>query len=212
LSKAIAPRKPNEWLTCWMALGLLNLGDETRVELVRTALNNAEWPYTRLQAAVALAKHKDYAGIPVLQSLATPQGHQSFLKSVADAAFKGGKPDPAVVRARVADALAAIDHADAVPTLTSLLTDKEDRVRLSAAYGLGRMTDPAALEGLNAALEVDYGSEEGRSRNPYVYAHLVRQAAATFPREPRAVAVLKKGSASQSVAVKFLSLSELKGR
>jgi HEAT repeat protein len=203
LSRAFAAQKPGDWITASMAIGLLQLGDESHADVVRAALANKDWLQTRLEAAVALASRKDYAGIPVLRALTDSPG---LLKSAADLA-RGQYRDPEAVRSAVAGALGRIDHADAVPVLVSLLADRSADVRLAAAQALAGMRDPAALDGLAKALDADYGKEEGRSRNPEMHAHLLRAAAARFPGEPRTVALLQKGSQSPAASVKFLALA-----
>ena len=106
-----------------------------------------------------------------------------------------------------AEALADIDHADAA---AMLLTDKSPRVRLSAASTLNHMTNAAAVEPLAAALDVDYGADDGRSRNPQVHAHVVRALARWLPSDPRARVAVEKAGGSSIASVKFLALAELK--
>jgi HEAT repeat protein len=208
LAKILASGKTGEWLSAWIAIGLLDLGDESHAELVRGALANKNWPYTRLRAAVALSRHKDYSGLPVLKILSDPQTTPGLWRSAAESIFKGNdKPDPDAMRSAVARALGSIDTPDVVPILASLLDDHSVRVRLSAAYALVGMKDAAALDGLAHAFDVDYGKEEGRSRSPEVKATIVRASALRFEQDSRTRTLLKKAGDSDIVSVKFLALA-----
>jgi HEAT repeat protein len=204
LAKAVVVQDPGDWIAADMAIGMLSLGDASAIEIVRSALGKKDWPETRIRAAVALAGQKDYSGIPVLKQMTESEG---LLKTAFKLAL-GNAPDVESMRVAVASGLGRIDHKDAVPILTALLQDKSDRVRLAAAYALSGLKDPAALDGLPRALETDYGKEGSRSRNPEVRAHLLRSAASRFPEDPRTAALLKAGSATDVVSVKFLALAE----
>jgi HEAT repeat protein len=204
LAKAVVTQDPGDWITTDMAIGLLQLGDASAIGAVRAALAKKDWPETRIRAAVALASQKDYSGIPVLKQMTESEG---LLKTAFKLAL-GNAVDVESMRVAVASGLGRIDHADAVPVLISLLADKSERVRLSAAYALSGMTSDAALDGLARAMETDYGKEGSRSRNPQVRAHLLRSATARFPADPRTRALLEKGGASDAVSVRFLALAE----
>jgi HEAT repeat protein len=202
LAQVLPARKPDEWITASIAIGLLELGDASAAPVVRLALAREDWPFTRLQAAVALAGSGDLSGIPVLKAMAQTQ---SGLKGLGEALLGKRKADPESLRGAVAEALGRIDRAEAVPVLTALLDDRAPTVRLSAAYALAGMKNPAALEGLAKALGVDYGKHENRSRNPEVHAHLVR-AAARFSGDPRAQGILAEAGRSTHASVRFLAL------
>jgi HEAT repeat protein len=204
LAKAVVTQDPGDWIKADMAIGLLQLGDASAIETVRAALGKKDWPETRIRAAVALAGQKDYSGVPVLKQMTESEG---LLKTAFKLAL-GNALDVESMRVAVASGLGRIDSKDAVPLLVALLLDKSERVRLSAAYALSRMTDAAALDGLGRALETDYGKEGSRSRNPEVRAHLLRSAAARFPADPRTRALLDAGSAADAVSVRFLALAE----
>jgi HEAT repeat protein len=194
-------RKPDEWLAASIAIGLMDLGDASAAPVVRQALAREDWPSTRIQAAVALAHGGDASGIPVLKAMA--QAQSGF--KLGEALFGKRKADPESVRAAVAEALGEIDHAEGVPVLVALLQDRADGVRLSAAYALSDMKNPAALDGLTKALAVDYGKHQNRSRNPEVHAHLVR-AAARAAADPRAKPVFTEAGRSTHASVRFLAL------
>jgi HEAT repeat protein len=209
LAAAIAARKPNEWITAAMAVGLLQLGDASQVGIVKAALANKDWPNLRLSAAVALGAQKDYSGVPVLQAMAADPG---MFKKALDLLRGSAPSDPDAVKSAVASALGRIDHAEAVPPLVTLLGDASMRVRLSAAYALAGMTDAAALDGLALALDTDFGQEQGKPRTPLVHAHVVRTTASRFAADARGAALVKKACDSPSPTVRFLALAESAGR
>jgi HEAT repeat protein len=207
LAKVVPARKPDEWLTSYAAITLLELGDSSAIEVVRKALMREQWPFTRIDAAVALAHAGDRSGLPVLKSLTEVKG--GWKSAAGEVLFGRRKPDPETMRSAVAEALGRVDHAEAVPVLLALLDDKTETVRTSAALALAGMKDPAALEGLAKALSVDYGKQDGRPRNPAVHARVVR-AAARFT-DPRVGSVLTEGAQSPVPSVRFLALVAKKG-
>jgi len=206
LAKVVPARPPDEWVTAYAAITLLEMGDQSSIEVVRKALTREQWPFTRMDAAVALAHAGDRSGVPVLGTLLAAKG--GWKSAAGEVVFGRRKPDPETMRSAVAEALGRIDHADAVPLLLTLLDDRADTVRTSAALALARMTAPAAVEGLGKALTVDYGKEADRSRNPVVHARVVRAAARTA--DPRAGSVLAEGARSPIPSVKFLALAARK--
>jgi HEAT repeat protein len=207
LSTALAAGKPKEWQTAVLAIALMNLGDSTGRATVEAALKNKDWPGTRIDAAVALGRAGDLSGLPVLQEMMAKPSLGKALKLLAT----GRAPsDPESLRMSIADALGRIDQPDVVPVLVSLLDDGSPAVRSSAAEALSSMTQPAALDGLVRAVEVDYGTLEKRSVNPEQHAGLVRVAARRFPQETKTSALLKKAADSPIASVKFLALAEEK--
>jgi len=206
LVKVVPARPPDEWVTAYAAITLLELGDPSAIDVVRKALAREQWPFTRMDAAVALAHTGDRSGVPVLKTLIEAKG--GWKSAAGEVLFGRRKPDPETLRSAAAEALGRVDHAEAVPLLLTLLDDRTDTVRTSAALALARMKDPAALQGLAKALTVDYGKQDGRSRNPVVHARVVR-AAARFA-DPRAGAVLAEGARSTTPSVRFLALAARK--
>jgi hypothetical protein len=90
--------------------------------------------------------------------------------------------------------------------LRMLLRDENVFVRSTAAVALTRMTIPAALDGLADAAAADYGTADGRSRNPGIHAHVVRLAAVRFAADPRTAGMLATAAASPHPSVRFLAL------
>ena len=69
LKTAMASVEKGSWLETWIAVGLLELGDTSEIDLARAALSNPEWAFTTVRISTALAKNGDYSGIPALGSL-----------------------------------------------------------------------------------------------------------------------------------------------
>lgn len=207
LAAGIAGHKPDEWLTAFMAIGLLELGDTSHLDLVKAALANKDWPRTRVRAAIALAGQKDYSGIPVLQAMCVEPG----LGKKALELTLGTYRDPEAARIAVADALGFVDHPDGVSILASLLEDGSEQVRLTAAFGLMRMQDASALDAMPKLFGTDFGKFEGRSRNPEVQATALRTSALKFSADERTRHLIRKASESSHPSVKFLALTHLKG-
>jgi hypothetical protein len=202
LQAALPVRKPDEWLTAHVAVGLLELGDTTGIEISRQALGNGKWLRTRLRAAEALARQGDLSGVPVLKALTEDTG---LWKKAGDLAL-GRFRDPEEVKSVVAASLGRIDKPEAAEVLAGLLDDKSDEVRTAAAYALARMKDKSALAGLAKGLLVDFGKDGSRARTPEVQAHLLRMALLHFPKTPRTSEIAKLASQSEIVSVRFLAL------
>lgn len=221
LKGPIPAAKPGSWLETWVAVGLLELGDTSRIQLAKAALGRSEWGFTAVRIATALAKHGDYSGVPALarvyQDAArgvepdTARAALAFLAGEGDSYQSNKRAKRARLirlRRQIAGGLADIDRPQCVPVLEAMLGDSEPSVRVSAAYALARMNVPDAVRGLQKAMTVDFGAAHDRSRNPLVYAHLVRTTAAHFASAEGAAGVTQTGLASPFASVRFLSLCE----
>jgi len=219
LKSAMANVEKGSWLETWIAVGLLELGDTSQIALAKAALGNPEWAFTTVRIATALAKNGDDSGIPALGSLydsaasgVEPDWGKAALAYLAgegaeyDSSEKAKRNRLIRLRHQIASALADIDQPDCVPILIRILDDSEPAVRVSAAYGLARMSTPEAFSGLVAALETDYGTFEGRTRNPVVHAHVVRGAAACHVDTDAWGPVASAAQANPSPSVRFLCL------
>lgn len=212
LAKNVDKYGDGDWLKTWIATGMLELGDKSKIELVRGALDNPEWDYTAVRITEALARHGDYSGLPVLQQLIEKRPPKKSAGMAVLGALAGQKDNTKEekrrlenLRIQIANALARINRPDCVPLLTMLLSDEDSYVRSAAALALTELTIPQALDGLNAAMDVDYGTVNKRSRNPDVYAHVARLAAMRFPNDPRTAEIVGKAAAKPYPAVQFLA-------
>ncbi len=218
LSEAMTTVEKGSWLQTWIAVGMLELGDTSSIDLARAALEKPEWEFTTVRIATALARHGDESGIAALDRLydraaqgIEPETGKAVLAILAGEGAEYSASQEAKdarllrLRRQIADALAQIDRPASVPVLTKMLGDKEASVRSSAAYGLARMDDSAAVGALAEAIAGDYDDAE-RSRNPVVHAHLARRAGERLASEPDAAAVVEAARKSPFASVKFLGL------
>lgn len=219
LREALGTAEAGSWLETWIAIGMLELGDTSKVDLVRSALTNPDWEFTVVRVATALAHHDDLSGVPALQGLyakavrgVEPNRPKAVLAYLAGegAAYESDKAaaEWRLIRLRhqIADALAAIDRPEATAVLVTLLDDPEPAVRSSAAYALARMSDPSASAGLAKALTVDYGTIGGASRSPVVHAHVLRRLTGRFGDQSAAKEGLATARESPYLSVRFLAL------
>jgi hypothetical protein len=219
LAEAKGLVESGSWIETWIAIGLLELGDGTHIDLARKALTNPEWEFTVVRVATALAKHGDYSGISALAGLyekaakglepETARGVVAFLGGAGDLymADRGERKDRLLrLRRQIAGALATIDRPESTPVLEAILDAPEDSVRSSAAYALARMSDASAATGLAKAIGLDYGTIGKASRNPAVHAHLVRRAAAAHGGSAGTKSVIATAKGSPFTSVQFLAL------
>jgi len=215
LAKVITKYKDKDWMKTWIATGLLEMNDTTYIALVKSSLSNPEWDYTAVRIVEALANHGDYSGLAVLEQLIQKRppkksGAMKFMSAMA------GKKDNtkqlerrlANLRIQIADALARINTDECVALLEMLLLDKNKYVRSSAAMALTEMTRPSALNGLQKAMDIDYGIVNDVSRNPTLQAHIVRLASIRFPADERTAQIQKSGTRSTYPSVRFLATIE----
>lgn len=215
LSECIGKYKDDDWMKTWIATGLLEFHDTSHIALVKASLNNPEWDFTAVRIVEALAKNGDYSGLAVLDQLIhkTPpkkNGATLFMNALAGKADDTAEQERrlANLRIQVAEALARINTPACVPLLTALLNDRDIYVRSAAALGLTEMTIPDALDGLKAAMTVDYGMAQGASRTPNLQAHVIRLACMRYPGDPRTNEICRMGRTSPSTAVRFLATAE----
>ena len=186
LAQVADSHAPGEWIYGRANISLLRLGDTSRIDAVKKIVASDDYiPRQRAGAAIALAKQKDYSGIAPLAAL-----------------MSNRKMEPGE-RMAIAEALGITDQNEAVQPLTQLLTDKDADVRITAAYALADMTQPAALDGMATALGIDYGS----GRNPEVQAHLLRHGAKEFAKDARTKAMIDTAKSSQYPSVRFMAVS-----
>jgi hypothetical protein len=213
LAGVVDKYRDKDWLKTWIATGMLELGDPSKIDLVKKSIQNPNWDFTAIRITEALAKHGDYSGLAALQQLIEkrPPKKSSGMKLLGALA---GKQDDTKAKARrlarlriqIADALARMNQPACVPLLVKLLSDEDMYVRSSAAMALTRMTIPAALDGMDVAVATDYGAIDGLSRNPVIQARVARAAALRFPDDPRTADILAKARASNNDALAFLGL------
>ncbi len=214
-----AGSEPGTWLETWIALALLRHGDDSRIALVRGALERTDWPSTTIDAAALLAQRGDFTGLGALNRLyddsLQPDPPRRGRAALALLAGHGGR-DAADRRSdevrrvqrryRIADVLAAADDPNAVSTLRRMLGDPKPGVRAAAAYALARQPRPEALDGLLEVLQTSFDDAD-LERDPQVKATALRRAAGHFGDDPRLAELLRVGSQSEEPSVRFLALT-----
>lgn len=223
LAQALAEGPPNDWLTAWVRVGLLELGDPSQLAAVEAALAKEDWaldprgfrsvwraikPF--LQAAAATLATGGLAAPSALQQARKAvqlvgnlvQGERS--RHLA----KANQREAAVAQLRwqTADALAAAHPPGAARILEGMLGNPEPAVRLSAAASLAALDQPEAISGIAKAFPLDYGVEDGVPRTPEVRASLLRAARLRFPADPRTAEMLALGARDSDPAVRFVAL------
>ena len=221
LKTSAASVEKGSWLETWIAVGLLELGDVSQIDLAKSALGKPDWAFTTVRIATALAENGDYSGVPALATLydsaargVEPDWGKASLAFLAGegAEYQSGEKAKKArlirLRRQIAWALSEIDRSACVPILTSILGDADPSVRSAAAFGLSAMTVPEAASGLAEAVSVDYGTIGEVSRNPVVQAHILRAAGTRFADQEAAGPVVEAGLASPYASVRFLGLCQ----
>jgi HEAT repeat protein len=223
LAQALAEGPPNDWLTAWVRVGLLELGDASQLPAIEAALARDDWAldprgFRSVWRAIkpilyAVATTVATAGIAAPSALKQArqavqlvgnlvQGERSRFLAKAD------QREAAIAQLRwqTADALAVAHPPGAARILETMLADAEPATRLSAAVALVRLDQPEAIAGIAKAFPLDYGIEDGVPRTPEVRASLLRAARLRFPTDPRTAQMFALGANDEDPAVRFVAL------
>jgi HEAT repeat protein len=225
LERALAEGAGNDWLGAWIEVGLLELGDRTKLDRVEAALARTDWqldprgfrsiwraisPFLQVAIGTVLTGGLGLASPTTLQQVkkatqlignfvAGERGRSLAKKSKLEAAI-------AQLRWQSADAIAASSPDRGGAILQRLLADEDAAVRLSAALALAQLDQPDAIAGLVAAFPLDFGAEGGVERTGAVRAALLRAALLRFPEDPRTGALLAAARQDPDAAVRFIAL------
>lgn len=202
------------WLGAWTAAALVELGDPGHLERLARDVRREEWELGRrtagrwLGAAATTVRAAFHYALGDQERAARIVLDLAFAERDRYAARERRRRERAVrLRWRTADALAAVDHPEAVPILADLLENPETSVRLSAAWALSAQSAPAAAEPLARAVRLEYGEEAGRSRSPEVRAALLASLVRRFPHEPATEELLDRAPSLPDPSVRFLALA-----
>jgi HEAT repeat protein len=224
LRAALDDGSRNEWVEAWIAVGLLELGDESVTAQVETALTTTDWeldprgirsiwraikPF--LQYATQLAMS---GGMSAMSS--TDQLRQ--VTSLIGNAVQGerarhlSKLDQrasltAQLRWQAADAIATAQPEGAVRMLRTLLADPTPGVQLSAALALARIGDAEALPLLASAYDGALTGTADATNLPELRATLVRAAVVSSPTAEPTRALLAKAATDPDAGVRFIVLA-----
>ncbi len=225
LAQALAEGPPNDWLTAWVRVGLLELGDASQLPAVEAALAKEDWALDPrgflsvwravkpLIAAVAGTLISGGLGLATPSTLDQAKQAVRLIGNLVSGERsrylgKANQREAAIAQLRwqTADALAASHPAGAARVLEGLLANPEPAVRLSAALALARLDQPEAIRGLGRAFALDYGSEGGVRRTPEVRASLLRAALLRFPSDPVTAEIKVLAGRDEDPGVRFIAL------
>jgi HEAT repeat protein len=212
----------NDWLQAWVAVTLLESGNEAYLAEVRAALGKTDWrldrpglkawwgrvsPFLQIALQAALTGTVDVQQVAqVIGNLvASERGRYSQQASLEEMLL-------AQVRWQAADAFAASGLDETVPDLVALLADERAVVRLSAARALAVHGGARAIDGYAAALATDFGEEDGIARAPEVRGAVLRSALIRHPKDPRTVELCRVAAGDADPGVRFMGLAELAAR
>jgi HEAT repeat protein len=223
LAQALAEGPPNDWLTAWVRVGLLELGDTSQLPAVEAALAREDWSldprgFRSVWRAIkpilyAVASTVATGGLAAPSALKQARQAVQLVGNLVQGErsrflAKANQREAAIAQLRwqTADALAAAHPPGAARILEGMLADPEPAIRLSAAVALARLDQPEAIAGIARAFPLDYGVEDGIPRTPEVRASLLRAARLRFPTDPRTAQIFAAGAKDPDPAVRFVAL------
>jgi hypothetical protein len=224
LAERVSEGHPNEWLEGWMRAGLYEIGDRSQLAALAVLVDKRDWDFGRGTAArwykrfkpllwegLKLAS-KSYLGMPPdeqdlrrMRQLVTNMVWAERDRSVARKTERDVKTEQ--FRWQLADALGEFDDPECLPILEALLGDDEPSVRLSAANALLGQSSPNTVDLLVQAVKLDYGEEQGQSRNPEIHAAILRYLIKEYPAESRTAEALRFAAGSSHPSVRFFALA-----
>ncbi len=225
LRAALDDGSRNQWVEAWIAVGLLELGDETVVAQVEAALTTDDWeldprgvrsiwraikPFLAYAAKLALSGGTSaISSSDQLRQVTSlignaVQGERSRHLSKLDQ--RGSLT--AQLRWQAADAIAKAQPEGALRMLRTLLADPTPGVQSSAALALARSNDAEVLPLLAAAYDSALtAADASLGHGPELRATLVRSAVLTSPTGDATRALLAKATADPDAGVRFIALA-----
>lgn len=214
LAERVSEGHANEWLLAWMRIGLYELGDESQLNMLADLTFKTDWNFGRGTVGAWYKRLKPLLWEGAKMAAGLPADTQRMARLVAG--FALAERDRFLARAdertrktaqyrwQLADALAESDQAEALPLVRELLAFEDESVRISAARALiGRSVDGTA-DLLAHAMELDYGQEDGVSRNPEIRAALMRDLLTRFPDHPATRTALDNRNNLSDPSVAFM--------
>jgi HEAT repeat protein len=229
LRAALDDGSRNEWLEAWIAVGLLELGDESMTARVEAALATTDWeldprgirsiwraikPF--LQYATQLAMS---GGLSAMSSSEQLRQATSLIGNavMGERARHLAKLDQrasltAQLRWQAADAIAKTRPDGALRMLETLLGDPTPGVQSSAALALARLGDAQALPLIAAAYDDALAADASSATNlPELRATLVRAAVLNSRTADATRALLAKAASDPDAGVRFIALAAASG-
>jgi HEAT repeat protein len=224
LRAALDAGSRNEWVEAWIAVGLLELGDESVSGRVEAALTTTNWeldPRGIRSIWRAIKPFLQYATQLAMSGGMSAMSSSDQLRQVTSLignAVQGerarhlSKLDQresltAQLRWQAADALATARPDGALRMLRTLLADSTPGVRSSAALALARSGDVEALPLLAAAYDnaLDVGADT--TNLPELRATLVRTAVLSSRTAEATRGLLAKAANDPDAGVRFIALA-----
>lgn len=224
LRAALEEGSRNDWIEAWVAVGLLELGDESVVAEVETALTTDDWsldprgvrsiwramkPF--LAYATQLALSGGTAAVSSAEQLrqVTSLIGNAVVSERSRQLTKLGQRESltAQLRWQAADAIAKAQPEGALRMLRTLLADSTPGVQASAALALARSGDVEALPLLASAYDTALTVDETLPHLPELRATLVRAAALGARTAPVTQSLLEKAQADPDAGVRFIALA-----
>ena len=225
LRAALDDGSRNEWVEAWIAVGLLELGDETVVSQVEASLTTDDWdldPRGVRSIWRAIKPFLAYAAKLAVSGGMSAMSSSEQLRQVTSLignAVQGersrhlSKLDQrasltAQLRWQAADAIAKAQPEGALRMLRTLLADATPGVQSSAALALARSDDAEALPLLAAAYDSALtAADASLGHEPELRATLVRSAVLTAPTADATRALLAKAASDPDPGVRFIALA-----
>ncbi len=206
----------NQWLDAWTRIALFELGDETQLMQLSPLVEKTDWDLGRGSGPGWYQRLKPLLWEAAKVSMGMPPDSQRTAELLLQFAMgerqrllarrQETEAKTAQFRWQLADALAEHDDEASLPILAEMLGVDDPSVRLSAARALISQTSPGAADLLEYALQLDYGTEEGQSRNPEIHAGLLRTLLRAFPEHATTRQVIENPQQFESPAVRLMSL------
>jgi HEAT repeat protein len=225
LRAALDEGSRNEWIEAWVAVGLLELGDDSVRPRVEAALATTDWeldPRGIRSIWRAIKPFLQYATQLAMSGGLSAMSSSDQLRQVTSLvgnAVQGerarhlSKLDQrasltAQLRWQAADAIATARPDGALAMLQTLLADPTPGVQSSAALALARLGDAAAVPLIATAYERALTASDADATNlPELRATLVRAAALSSPSADATRALLVKAASDPDAGVRFIALA-----
>jgi len=224
LRAALDDGSRNEWVEAWIAVGLLELGDESVSPQVEAALTTDDWeldPRGVRSIWRAIKPFLAYAAKLAVTGGMSAMSSSDQLREVTSLvgnAVQGerarhlSKLDQrqsltAQLRWQAADAIAKAEPEGALRMLSALLADPTPGVQSSAALALARSGDVEALPFLAAAYDSALAGDASATNLPELRATLVRAAVLSSRTAEPTRALLAKAASDPDAGVRFIALA-----
>lgn len=219
LRRILAREAGNDWLQAWVAVALLENGDDAQLPAVSAALGKSDWTLDRAGLGALWGKISPLLNLAISATMGQldpvhavqtignmiAQERSNMLKKANDRELVSLQ-----LRWQAADALAKSRDPAAVAQLGLLLDDPQPSVRMSAARALAVSPSPAAYDLVPKAMAADFGAEGGEDRSPQIRAALLRTALGRYPQDPRTRALCQASAGDPDPGVRFIALLGMK--